>query len=271
MMPYRRGEGLEKMIDMSETVARKQSTQMAEHVISGGWLVGWLPRTAENKFRFGLRGKEDVITISMIESVLRGKSSPERSELDRKVPVAQVSAAEVADLRATIDTNNAMRRERATATRVASLKNGHDGANMAPFFWPSRHNGPMNKQAAIEESIARVVPGKEVRVAFASLVKSSRALAVLGQSNGGSSNEGDKDVWFVGIVANGGIRRHEHVEFFSGQKMRAAGDESGGVEEVVGEYYIWNAGNSDLLQMGGLTTGFGINSDVEIIQKRLGE
>jgi len=266
MMPYKKGPGLESFINLSEAVARERSADTGESIASAGWLVEWLPRTPDGQFVF--REGKDQISIEEIELALEGKTRPTRGELDRKAPDGtRMSVAQISAMQATIDSNKMARRENATATQRAAHDAAANSAYSVPFFWPSRHTGPMDQQLAVNESIARFVPGKRTSVAFVNRMKASRALEMLGHSQ----EHLDYDVWFVGIVAADGVTRREHAKFFEGSETSVVSGGGDDVEGVVGEYYIWSADKSSLIQMGGLTTGFGINSDVELIQKRLTE
>ena len=273
MMPYRIGPGLEEVINLSTAVAQKRSAETGDAIASAGWLVEWLPRASDGTFVF--REGEDRISMEEIQLALEGKSRPARETLDRKAPAApRMSEEERSIMRATLDARTAARRARITATQQAARAAVANSPYSVPFFWPSRVTGPMDQQAAVDESIARFIPGKRASVAFVRHMEASRALAVLGHSqehSDQSKKPTDHAVWFVGIVAADGVTRREHAKFFEGKDISEGQGAVDDVEGVVGEYYIWRADDSSLIQMGGLTTGFQINSDIEIIQERLTE
>lgn len=235
----------------------------------GGVLQYWLPSRPDGSLSY--RGDDfqltDVEEMASAANVIKPAASIPPPTRDPAV-VATAGANLAA-----INKSNRVARE--TAAVHARATEAARPMQLAPLFWPSRHTGPMSRETAIQDSIARFPPGLTPEVAFAQLLPAERALATLNMKDGGPDS---RQVWFVGLTVPEGIPYEEYVAFFEAAmplipSANPAREQQPEVQQrpIAGEYYMWNASTSALEMMGGITLGDGSDpQDLASLLDRLG-
>lgn len=249
----------ERLIALTESAAKSAALDSHGDVSSGGLLKAWLPDDGAGNLTY--KYHPDTVSLGQVVEIIDSPNPP--VSVLKVAPRTQVEDTTLADSSDIQTDVAAMARRALVVDEPATVTNNAESVARAPFFRPNLSRGPMSRETAIEESTKRFPPGEPPVVAFAYRMRFASALAALGEeSNAG----GEHPVWFVGLTRSGMSAKEHHAFFDVGigpdRSLTSDAETAEASLKVLGEYYIWSAETSAIMQMGGLTEDTTYGSDL---------